>query len=51
MLYRRGPLEIYAPELERILEGIGRLTMSIDANLRRVVQLLEEDEGEEEADT
>jgi hypothetical protein len=37
VLYRRGPLEIYAPELERMLEGIGRLAMSIDANLKRVV--------------
>jgi hypothetical protein len=47
---RREPVEIYAPELERILQGIGKLVMSIDANLNRVVRLLDGDEGEEEAD-
>jgi hypothetical protein len=49
--FRHEPVEVYAPELERILQGIGQLVMAIDARVSRIVRLLGEDEGEEKADT
>jgi hypothetical protein len=37
-------------DLIRQLDGIGRLLMSIDSRLQRVVRILEEEDGEEEAE-
>jgi hypothetical protein len=51
VLRRREPVEVYVPELEKMLDGLGQLVMSIDANVKRMVRLFGEDEGEEEADT
>jgi hypothetical protein len=34
-----------------VVRGIGRVLMSVDANLYEIVKLLREDNGEEEADT
>jgi hypothetical protein len=44
-------VEAMFEQIMRQLDGIGRLLMSIDANLKEVVRLLQDEDDEEEADT